>query len=441
MNSTGITRRQALKYTLAGGAAFSILPASLRGDNAPSKRVNIAMIGTGRQGINANMRTFLGMDNVRVVAVCDVDRLRLKYAKSIVDKKYKDSSCKIFTDFREALDMPGLDAVMVSTPDHWHTIPALMAMKKGLHVSCEKAMTRYFAEGRAMADMAKKSGVVFRLDSECRSLGYMVKVANLVRNGYIGNLKRIEVGVPREFGKKDPDDKAQTPPEYLDYEMWQGPAPRRDYTLDRVHYTDLKSGKPVQRPGWLKISDYCAGMICNWGAHLLDVANMVNGTSHTGPVSVEGSGSFPESGLFDTITDFELHYKYANGVKLDYRIKSPYVRFEGDEGWIKTGWNSGLKAHDEKLLRTKLKPTDKLVSTESDKKDFINAITKGDPVMIDVETGHRLNSQCLLGLAAVKTGKKLAWDPKKEIVTNSPEAEKQMKHLYCDDAWKLDKFV
>ncbi|MDA3926017.1 MAG: Gfo/Idh/MocA family oxidoreductase [Kiritimatiellae bacterium] len=437
-----ISRRQALKLSALGGAAFSILPASLHGDNAPSQRVNIAMIGTGRQGINANMRTFLGMENVRVVSVCDVDQLRLNYAKSLVDKAYGNSDCKTFGDFREALDMPGLDAVMISTPDHWHTIPALMAMKKGLHVCCEKAMTRYFDEGRALADMAKKSGVVFRLDSECRSYGYMVKTANLVMNGYIGNIKRIEVGVPHEFGKKNPDASPTAPPVTLNYEMWQGPAPMRPYVRDRVHYTDIKSGKPVQRPGWLKISDYCAGMICNWGGHLLDVANMINGTSHSGPISVEGSGKFPESGLFDTIIDFELQYMYANGVKLDYRIKSPYVRIEGDDGWILSNWfKGGLKAHDQKIFRTEFRPTDKLVSTESDKQDFINAIIKGDPVMIDAETGHRINSQCLLGLAAVRTGKRIEWDPVQEVVTNSDEAEKLLKFSSYRTPWELKKFV
>ena len=179
------TRRQFLRSSAAAGALFTLLPASLRGQAAPSNRVNIAMIGTGRQGIYANLKTFLGMDNVRVVAVCDVDRLRLGYAKSAVDRTYGDTACKAFGDFREAIEMPGLDAVMISTPDHWHTIPALMAMKRGLHVCVEKAMTRYFEEGRALADMAKKTGVVCRLDSECRSNGYMQKTANLVLYGYL----------------------------------------------------------------------------------------------------------------------------------------------------------------------------------------------------------------------------------------------------------------
>lgn len=438
-----LSRREALKGIGLGGAACMILPASLRGARAPSRRVNMAMIGTGRQGTIANLRTFLGMDNVRVVAVCDVDRLRMNYARNLVDEWYDNKDCRAFSDFREALDMDELDAVMISTPDHWHTIPALMAMRKGLHVCVEKAMTRYFEEGRALADMAKKTGVVCRLDSECRSYAYMTKTANLAMNGYLGNIRRLEVGVPHELREGSGDPTPMPIPEYLDYDMWLGPAPERPYTVDRVHTTD-PTGQSVGRPGWLRISDYCAGMVCNWGGHLMDVANFINGTSHTGPISVEGTGQFADEpgGLFDTIVDFELRYQYANGVTLDYKIEAPYLRVEGDEGWIQAHWhsNGGLIAHDRKIFRIQYRPTDKLVPTRSDKQDFISAITDGTPVMIDAETGHRVNSQCLLGLAAVRTGRQLLWDPDKERFTNDDSAMRYLSGRYRDP-WNLNDYV
>jgi predicted dehydrogenase len=440
---TMITRRKALKSLGLTASGLFILPSALRGAEAPSKRVNVAMIGTGRQGIEVNLKTFLGMKNVRVVAVCDVDRLRLAYAKSIVDQAYGSNDCRSFSDFREALDMPGVDAVMVSSPDHWHAIHALMAMKKGLHVCCEKAMTSQFEEGRALADMAKKSGVVFRLDSECRSNAYMIKTANLARNGYLGTIRRFEVGVPKEmtegYGKATP----MPVPAHLDYEMWQGPAPDRPYTLDRVHQTDLKSGAPVGRPGWLRISDYASGMINNWGGHLIDVANFINGTSHSGPVRVEGTGTFPAPGsLWNTIIGFELRYDYANGVRLDYKIDKPYLRVEGDEGWIQAHWNceGGLQAHDRKIFGIKLRDTDKLAPTRSDKQDFIEAILNGSDVMIDAEAGHRVNTQCLLGLAAVKSGKAIEWDPVTEKITNHPEAAAHMYGHYRKP-WDLTKIT
>lgn len=438
-----LTRRNCLKQALLTGAAFTILPSRLRGENAPSKRVNLAMIGTGRQGIQVNMATLLGMANVRVVAVCDVDRLRLAYAKSLVDQAYENKECRSFTDFREALELPGLDAVMISTPDHWHAIQSLMAMKKGLHVCCEKAMTCHFEEGRALADAAKKSGVVFRLDSECRSNAYMIKTADLALNGYLGTIRRFEVGVPQEMGEGFGNPAPMPVPAHLDYQMWLGPAPERPYTLDRVHKTDLKSGAPLGRPGWLRISDYAAGMINNWGGHLIDVANSINGTSHSGPVRIEGTGTFPEPGvLWNTITGFEVRYAFANGVRLDYKIDKPYLRVEGDEGWIQANWHSagGLQAHDRKIFNTKLRDSDKRVPTRSDKQDFIEAILNGSPVMIDAEAGHRVNTQCLLGLAAIQSGKALEWDPVTGIITNHPEAAALMTGTYRAP-WDLKKFV
>ena len=438
-------RRSFLKQTLLATGGTLILPSALRGGNAPSKKGHVAMIGTGRQGINANLSTLLGMKNVRVVAVCDVDRLRMGFAKRMVDEAYGDRDCKSFVDFREAIDLPDLDAVVISSPDHWHGIQALAALNKGLHVCCEKAMTRYFVEGRLLADIARKKGLVFRLDSECRSHAYMQKTANLVLNGYLGKLSRLEVGVPKDGFAGNGNPEPMPVPKHLEYDLWLGPAPEKPYTSDRVHVTDPKTGRWKGGPGWLRISDYCSGMICNWGGHLIDVANWVNGTSHTGPISAEGTGRFsdPSEGLFDTIENFELQYKYANGVVLDYRTEVPYLRVEGEEGWIQAHWHSkgGLKAHDMNLLRTKLKDTDPLVPSRSDKGDFISAITDGSPVMIDAEAGHRVNSQCLLGLAAVKAGKKLEWDPAREVVTNDAEAEAQMKKSFHREGWELEKFL
>lgn len=436
------TRRQIFHRLALAGAGFAILPSRLRGQNAPSKQVNLAMIGTGRQGIQVNLRGFFTLKNVRVVAVCDVDRLRAGHAKALVDERYGNKDCRMFTDFREALDLPGLDAVMISTPDHWHAIQSLMAMKKGLHVCCEKAMTLNFEEGRALADMAKKSGVVFRLDSECRSSGYMIKTANLAINGYLGTLRRFEVGVPEELTDGFGDPTPKPVPAHLDYEMWQGPAPERPYSEDRVHRTDPQTGAPIGRPGWLRISDYAAGMITNWGGHLMDVANFINGTSHSGPVRIEGTGVFPDAdALWNTITGFKVRYEYANGVRLDYKIDKPYLRVEGENGWIQAHWHSegGLQTSDRNLLRITHRETDQQVPTRADKEDFINAIVNGTPVMIDAEAGHRVNTQCLLGLAAIKSGKALEWDPIAEKITNHPEVAAHLSGSYREP-WDLGKF-
>jgi predicted dehydrogenase len=219
--STSFSRRRLLRYLTGSGAlaAFpSIVPSSVLGATAPSGRINLAMIGTGRQAYYSNLGPFLNSPDVRVVAVCDVDRKRAQATKDKVDAYYGDKSCKLFTDFREAIELPDLDAIMNSTPDHWHVLVSLAAIRKGLHVSCEKPLTRYVAEGRVLADAARKAGVVFRTDSECRSNGYMIKTANLALNGYLGKITGFKVGVPTErtsVGKSTP----MPVPDHLDYEM------------------------------------------------------------------------------------------------------------------------------------------------------------------------------------------------------------------------------
>lgn len=429
---TTFSRRRAMAG-MAAGAFPLILPRSLWGANAPSKRVHVLMIGTGRQSVFTNLPTLLGMPEVRVVGVCDVDRKRAELAKSKIDAKYNDKACKLFTDFREALEMPGIDAVMNSTPDHWHVIISLAAIAKGLHVSCEKPLTRHLREGRILADAVKAKGVVFRTDTECRSNSYMTRTADLAINGYLGKLKRFEVGVPKEMGAGSGDPTPMPVPAHLNYDLWLGPAPFKDYTVDRVHPEDIS-----KRPGWMRILDYGEGIITNWGTHLLDVAQLIHGTENSGPVHVEATGKRPESGLWNTLIEFDAHFRFGDGVTLDYKMDLPYIRVEGEEGWIQAHWNSkgGIKASDPAILRTKFRESDKRVPTRGDKQDFISAIREGTPVMADAETGHRTCSMGQIAHIAIQRGKALDWDPEKESFTNDPEADKLLSGTYRDP-WKL----
>ena len=195
MNTT-LSRRSLLGKMLAAGVSPLVIPSRLLGQNAPSKQITIAMIGVGRQAVHVNMPALLGNPEVRVVAVCDVDRWRLEYGKNRVDTAYKNTDCKMFADWREALAMPGIDAIVNSTSDQWHVPISLAAVNKKFHVCCEKPLTLCLREGRILADAAKKMGVVFRTDTECRSDAYMIRLAELARNGYIGKIKHFEVVVP-----------------------------------------------------------------------------------------------------------------------------------------------------------------------------------------------------------------------------------------------------
>jgi len=436
-----IQRREFITKSSTAALGITLIPAYLakaQSNNrrpAPSQRINLAMIGTGRQAYHANLSGLFNIPEVRIVAVCDVDRNRALVTKEKIDQHNGDTDCKVFTDFREVLEMNDLDAIMNSTPDHWHALISLAAIKRGLHVCSEKPLTRYLKEGRALADAAEKAGIVFRTDSECRSNSYMIRTANLAMNGYLGNLNRFEIGVPKEkleLGNPTP----MPVPEHLDYDMWLGPAPEKEYTQDRVH----NSGNIKSRPGWMRCLDYAEGMICNWGTHLLDVASLINRTERSGPISIEGTGKYPEpgSGLWDTLIDFQAQFKYANGVTIDFKIDVPYIRVEGDDGWIQAHWHSkgGLQAHDREIFRTKFKDSDIQVPTRNDKEDFVSAILKGTPVMADAEIGHRTCSLGQLAHIAIQRGHKLEWNPDKEEFTNDQKANQYLEGKYRG-SWKI----
>lgn len=422
------TRRTFLKSS-AFATAPLILPARLFGQSAPSKRINVALIGVGRQALYANLPPFLNAGNARVVAVCDVDRWRLANGKKKVDEHYKSSDCKAYADWREVLARDDVDAVMNSTPDHWHVPISLAAVRRGKHVSCEKPLTLSVAEGRLLADAVKRAGVTFRTDSECRSHAYMIKTAELVRNGYLGQVRRIEVGVPTGDAAGGRAAPAPAPAD-LDYEMWTGPAPARPYCEDRVH-PPLSYG----RPGWMRCRETCEGMITNWGTHTLDVAQLILNTERSGPVSVEGSGAYPQpgSGLWSVLLSFRAQFKYASGVVLDYlTANSAYVRVEGDAGWINADWNgrSGLTASDPKILKIKMKSGDLRLPTRADKADFLHGIDCRAPTMADAEIGHRACSMGQIAHIAIQRGKRLDWDPQAERFTNDDGANALLNRSY-----------
>ncbi len=432
-DTTSITRRQALGAIGKAGllsALPTIVPSTVFGGNAPSNRITFGMIGMGRQARMINLKTLLNIDDVQVVAVCDVDRWRMDNAKKDVDAFYENGDCKSFEDWREVIARDDIDAIMNSTPDHWHVPISLAAVRRGKHVSCEKPLTLSIAEGRALANAVKKHGVTFRTDSECRSHSYMHKTAELVRNGYLGKIKRMEVGVPAgdiAGGKADP----MPVPVELDYDMWLGPAPEKPYTLDRVHPV-----KSYGRPGWMRCRDTCEGMITNWGTHVMDVAQQVNNSERTGPVEIEGRGEYPApgSGLWNVLIDFEVQYRYANGVVMDYLIDKAgaYLRVEGEAGWIQANWHrkGGFQASDTNILRTKLKDSDLHLPQRQDKEDFIYGIKNNAPTMADAEVGHRTCSLGQLAHIAIQAERKLRWNPAKERFLQNEEANKMLSRPY-----------
>ncbi len=438
-HADAVSRRDALRGMAATGTALAfptIIPSTVLGKTAPSNRINIAMVGMGRQAIHANLRPFLYSPDCRVAAVCDPDQWRLENAKRKVDEFYKNTDCIADADWQRILSRGDIDAVMNSTPDHWHVPISLAAVRRGMHVSCEKPLTLSVAEGRVLADAVARNEVTFRTDSECRSNSRMHKTAELVRNGYVGNVRRVEVGVPS--GDRPGGSAAPTPvPQELDYEMWLGPAPAEPYCADRVH-----PPRSYKRPGWMRCRDTCEGMITNWGTHTLDVAQLALDTERTGPVSVEGTGRYPaaDSGLWNVLLSFNVQFRYASGVVLDYVMaKNAYLRFEGDEGWIHTNWmgGKGMQASNPSILRTKLKDGDLRIPQRGDKADFLYGIKNRTPTMADAEIGHRTCSLGQIAHIAIQRGRRLDWDPTTETFRNDPQANALLHRTYRPP-WGLD---
>lgn len=419
MNST---RRTFLKQSALGAAGTliipTILPSSVFGSSAPSNRINVAVIGCGRQSVTPNIPQLLASQHAQLVGVCDVDAWRLANAVKQVNDEYSKqkntvyNGCKGYADYREVLRNKDIDAVMLSLPDHWHVPMAIEAARAGKHISLEKPISTCIEHGRKLVEAIKKYKVVTRNDSEFRTLPKFSRAVELVRNGRIGKLQRIYVAVPAELNGSALNPQPTMPvPAELNYDMWLGPAWDVPYTEKRVHAI-----KAYGRPGWMRVSDYCNGMISNWGAHLMGIAQWGHNTEYTGPVSIEGSGDF-DKGLWNTMNRFDIKYQFADGVEVFFKIERPYVRFEGTDGWIEIEYQDKLSASSPSILDSEIGPNEMQIrNLPNDKDDFLLAIKANKPSLEPLETAHRTISMCQLGLISVQTGAKLAWNPDTEEI-------------------------
>jgi len=426
----------------AGLAIPTIVPASAIGADgtvAPSNRIGVGMIGLGRQAIAHNLPVFARAADAQVVALCDVDRWRLEFSKenpaavAVSKRRGIDldamQGCFRTTDFRELLARADVDAVMITTPDHWHVPIALAAIKAGKDVACEKPIGLCVAHGRILADAAAKAKCVFRTDSEFRSIPLWYKAVSLVRTGKIGRLKAIRTVAPC-WNKPLPMQPTMPVPPELDYDMWLGPAPLAPYTEKRVHAPKSYTAG-YDRPGWYGNRTYCDGGICNWGYHPLDVVQWGHDSELTGPVEVEGSGEFPPiGGLWNVILGFDLRYRYADGVELFYTnagrdgtSKQVHVRFEGTEGWICVWYGPDrLEAEPKSVLGAEVKPEEFPFPLENEKRNFLNCVKTRQRTLADAEVGHRSTTVAQIGYIACQLGRKLKWDPAAERFDGDDEA-------------------
>ncbi|GAB3327210.1 Gfo/Idh/MocA family oxidoreductase [Larkinella ripae] len=441
-----MNRRHFLKsgFAAAGTAsAFGVptlVPATVFGKKAPSNRITVGLIGTGRQGYGQNLQGtdlsglgvripgWLDLPDAQVVAVCDVDSWRLDKARKTVDGHYAKKTatgnykgCSAHRDFREIIARKDIDAVMISTPDFWHVPMGILAAKAKKHISCEKPLSMSVHQGRALVDALKKYGVVNRTDSEFRSIRPQNQAVELVRNGRIGTLQKIEISFPAD----PPPVPAQADmpiPKELDYDLWLGPMPYVPYTDMRVH-TPFDMGK---RPNWMRIDTYAQGMIANWGAHYFDMAQWANNSEYSGPVEIEGKGEFPKS-LWNSMINFTVTYRYANGVEMTCQqspTSKPAIKYIGSEGWILVDNYPGVISCSHPALLTS-KPSGQeldLSKTLWDKTDFVEAVKTGRKTLEPIETGHRTISISQIGLIACQINEKLSWNPEKELFVGNNAA-------------------
>lgn len=414
-----VSRRDFLKDSAAvAGAAIAwpaIVPSSAMGNAgavAPSNRIVMGAIGVGGQGtrhvgggIWVQGGGFLSKPEVQFVAICDVNANHRNRGVDIVNKHYGSNDCASYNDFRELTARQDIDAVLVATPDHWHVLTSIAAVKAGMDVYCEKPMSLTIRQAREMADTVKRYGRIFQTGTQQRSWREFRVACELVRNGYIGDIKSITVNVggPPAWSCNAP---GEPEPEWLDWNMWLGPAPWRTYT------------SKIAPGGWMGYRDYSGGEMTNWGAHMFDTAQWAMGADESGPVEI-----IPPDGK-----DYKvLTYKYANGTIMTRGPISrevPGVRFTGTEGMIEVS-RDHLLAEPENLLRQQIGRDEiHLYESINHPDNFLECIKTRKRPASDAEVGCRSITVCHLGNIAYWLKRPLRWNPKGEHFVNDPEADK-----------------
>lgn len=423
MSLPHVSRRRFLQTTAAASAVLAApyyVPARAFGAN---ERIVTGAIGVkNRGGKTQNLKDF----RTSCVAVCDVDaNVAAESAKYVASGGNK---CEIYTDYRQLLDRKDIDAVVISTPDHWHALMTIDACRAGKDVFCEKPLTLFVAEGRKMVQVARETGRIVQTGSQQRSDARFRQAAELIRNGALGKIQQVLVGIPKpnHAEKYVPD---STPPSDLDYDRWLGPAPERPYNVNRVHYNF--------RFFW----DYSGGQMTNFGAHHLDIAQWALGMDESGPISAEGTATYPDDKRLCEVTKTcRVTLTYANGVQVIVGQQEKDIpggcTFIGEKGRMFVD-RGKITASDPDLLKADLgSDAVRLYVSKNHPQNWLDCIKSRELPICDVEIGHRSASVCHLANMAVRLGRKVQWDPVKEQPIGDDEAAAMANRPYREP-WKL----
>lgn len=425
------SRRGFLKGSALLAAGYTIVPRHVlgRGHVAPSDKLNLGFVGTGKQA-RGLLNAF--KEKANIIAGADVDLNKLHYFHSLLDRYYsaarrdgKNSSFKGFTgydDYREIYARKDIDAVVISTPDHWHAMQSIEASNAGKHVYCEKPLAHTVEEGRAMVKAARKNKIVFQTGSMQRSWRNFRHACELVRNGYIGNIKEVIVSVGESPWPCDLPAQSLRPG--LNWDRWIGPAPYREF--------NAVLAPPVEEdiyPRWRNYVEYGGGIFADWGAHMFDIAQWALGMDDSGPVKLT-----PPEGKADR----GLVMEYANGVIMRHGDfgRGSAVRFIGEKGRLDVS-RSILDSDPASVVTATIQPGEtRLYESNDHYMDWLNCIKTGKQPICDVEIGHRTCSVCSIGNIAYALRRPLAWDPVKERFNNDKEADAMLKPMFRE-GWVL----
>ena len=417
-------RRSFLKgaagLTTSAAAMPYIIPSSAvgrGGATAPSGRLTMGAVGIGGQGMH-NLRNFLTCEDLRVLAVCDVDANHRNAAKETVDSAYGNKDCAAYNDFREVLIRGDIDTVLIATPDHWHAIISVKAAKAGKDIYCEKPISLTVAEGREVADTMKRLGTVYQSGTQRRSNGCFRFGVDIARSGMLGRLETLHCYYHN--GPTCPPQETQDVPAGFDYDTWLGPSPFEPYTQKRCHGSFR----------W--IYDYSGGQLTDLGAHFNDLAQWANDSEDTGPVEYEGWAEHPQDGLFDTPVRFEVVARYANGVKMIMHDETEPGRgprgnkFVGTEGWVSVDDTGKITASSEAIMREVKVVQRGYEYMTGHHRNFLDCVkTRSQPIS-GAEASHRSVTTCHAANICLRVGRKLRWDPQGERFVGDDAANRML---------------
>jgi predicted dehydrogenase len=425
--------RRAFVGSWCAAAAPWIVPAHVLGAGGatpPSGKIAMGVLGVGSQG-QWDMRAFLNHDDVRVAALCDVNRRNVESAKRLVAERYGKPDIRVYSDFHALNADASIDAVLMALPVHWHSIPSADAALRGKHIYHEKPMGMSLVEAQCVRAAVHKTRVVFQFGTQQRSDLYFRWACELAQNGRLGRLREIQVSVPA--GRQSPQLPEQPTPDYVDWDRWVGPAPATPF-----HQYKL------QRDWHENIASFSLGMISCWGIHHLDIAQWGNGTDATGPTSVEGTGTFPKQGACNAILDWKVRFEFDSAAPVAFVSDSQGfehgVRFVGETGWVHAARGS-IRADNDALLRDPRNKCGempkKLPVSRDHTRNFVDAVKSGTRALSDIDAAVRGDTLCQLALIAVLERRKLRWDPRKEEFPSDAAANQRLQPRPMRGPWKL----